>query len=70
MLTINDSHFLLVILNIWYNNAKTGWIHQGGCLVDEKRSLSRFKIVQYGRLTLCFRQLLNNCFILVFAILL
>ena len=48
--------FLYFTANTWYNSAKTDLIHQRGCLVDEKLSLSRVKIVQHGPLTLCFRQ--------------
>ena len=56
ILTKTSRMFLYFTANTWYNSAKTDLIHQGGCLVDEKLSLSRVKIVQHGPLTLCFRQ--------------
>ena len=56
ILTKTTHIFLYFIANTWYNIAKTDLIHQGGCLVDEKLSLSRVKIVEHGPLTLCFRQ--------------
>ena len=46
-----------MIFNINSTRGHTGSllvIHEGGCLVDEKLSLSRVKIVQHGPLTLCF----------------
>ena len=57
--------FLYFTANTWYNSVKTNLIHEGGCLVDEKLSLSRVKIVQHGPLTLCFRQ---HIFLLFFII--
>ena len=56
ILTKTTDIFLYFTENTWYNSAKTDFIHEGGCLVDEKLSLSRVTIVQHGPLTLCFRQ--------------
>ena len=47
--------FLYFTVNTLYNSANTDFVHEGGCLIDEKLSLSRVKIVQHGPLTLCFR---------------
>ena len=53
MILTKTTHILLYFTaNTWYNSAKTYLIHQGGCLVDEKLSLSRVNIVQHGPLTL------------------
>ena len=56
ILTKTTHIFLYFTANTWYNSAKTHLLHGGGCLVDEKLSLSRVNIVQHGPLTLCFRQ--------------
>ena len=56
ILTKTNDIFLYFTANTWYNSAKTDYIHEGGCLVDEKLSLSKVKIVQNVPLTLCFRQ--------------
>ena len=56
ILTKTTRIFLYFIANTWYNSAKTDLIHQGGCLVDEKITLSRVKVVQHAPLTLCYRQ--------------
>ena len=56
ILTKTSNIFLYFTANTWYNSAKTDLIHEGGCLVDEKLSLSSVKIVQHSPLTLCFRQ--------------
>ena len=69
ILTKTTDIFLYFTANTWYNSDKTDYIHEGGCLVDEKLSLSRDKIVQHCPLTLCFRQH-KICFILLFALLL
>ena len=50
--------------------AKTDLIHERGCIIDEKLSLSRVKIVQHGPLTLCFRQHITYFLVLLFALLL
>ena len=46
----------------------TDLIHEGGCLVDEKLSLSRVKIVQNGTLTYVSDNT-NNIFFLLFDLL-
>ena len=51
ILTKTNDIFLYFIANTWYNSVKTNLMHEGGCLVDEKLSLSRVKIVQHGPLT-------------------
>ena len=57
MILTKKIHIFLYFTAIaWYNSATTDLIHEGGCLIDEKLSLSRVKIVQHGPLTLCFRQ--------------
>ena len=55
ILTKTTHIFLYFIANTLYNSATTDLIHQGGCLVDEKLSLSRVKIV-HGPLKLQFTQ--------------
>ena len=65
ILTKTTDIVLYFTANTWQNSAKTDFIHEGGCLVDEKLSLSRVKIVQHGPLTLCFRQHINICFIYI-----
>ena len=65
ILTKTTDIFLYFTANTWYYSAKTDFIREGGCLVDEKLSLSRVKIVQHGPLTLCFRQ---HIFLLFFII--
>ena len=62
ILTKTTDIFLYFTANTWYNSAKTDFIHEGGCLVDEKLSLSRVKIAQHGPLTLCFRQHIKYLF--------
>ena len=60
------THILLYFTaNTWYNSANTYLIDPGGCIVDEKLSLSRIKIVQHGPLTLCFRQHINIFLIII-----
>ena len=56
ILTKTTHIFLYFTANTCYNSVKTSLIHEGGCLVDEKLSLSGVKIVQHDPLTLCFRQ--------------
>ena len=70
ILTKTTHIFLYFTANTWYNSVKTNMIREGGCLVDEKLSLSRVKMVQHGPLTLCFRQLIKYGFVLLFALLL
>ena len=56
ILTKTTHIVLYFTANTWYNSANTDLIHQGGCLVDEKLTLSRVKVVQHGPLTICYRQ--------------
>ena len=70
ILTKTTRIVLYFIANTWYNSAKTDLIHQGGCIVDEKITLSRVKVVQHGPLTLCYRQHIKHflyfiCFIAI-----
>ena len=66
ILTKTTYIFLYFTANTWYNSVKTNLIHEGGCLVDEKLSLSRVNIVQHGPLT----QHIKYVFVLLFALLL
>ena len=69
MILTKTTHIVLYFTtNIWYNSVKTNLIHEGGCLVDEKLSLSRVKIVQHGPLTLCFRQHIFLLFFIIYFI--
>ena len=70
ILTKTTHIFLYFTENTRYNSVKTNLIHEGGCFVDEKLSLSMVKIVQHGPLTLCFRQHIYIFFLLLFALLL
>ena len=65
ILTKTTHIFLYFTTNTWYNSVKTNFIHEEGCLVDEKLSLSMVKIVQHGPLTLCFRQHIIFFFIVI-----
>ena len=70
ILTKTTDIVLYFTANTWYNSVKTKFIHAAGCLVHEKLSLSRVKIVQHGPLTLCFRQHIYFFLLLLFALLL
>ena len=48
MILTKTTHICYFTANTWYNSAKTDIIHEGGCLVDEKLSLSRVKIVGWA----------------------
>ena len=66
MILTKTTHISLYFTaNTWNNSAKSYLIHQGGCLVDEKLSLSKVKIVQHCPLTLCFRQHINFFLIII-----
>ena len=70
ILTKTTDILLYFTANTWYNSAKTDFIHEGGCLVDEKLSLSRVKIVQHGPLNPMFPTTHNFIYLLLFALLL
>ena len=65
ILTKTTHIFLYFTVNTWYNSVKTNLIHEEGCLVDEKLSLSGVKIVQHDPLTLCFRQHIKYLFCII-----
>ena len=68
ILTKTTDIFMYFTVNTWYNSATTDYIHEGGCHVDEKLSLSRNKIVRHGPLTLCFRQHIIKIYIVICSI--